>query len=96
MMLLKPISLVLTILCATAAPAFAWCPAVPDGPDSQQVQNAQQRDLCLQQELHDSTNDRNAQTQFDTLKSTVQQMEIQRRFDQLPSPGPTVPRFPTN
>ncbi|MDB5535336.1 MAG: hypothetical protein JWQ65_211, partial [Devosia sp.] len=40
---------------------------------------------CLQQELHDSTMDRNAQTQFDSLKSTIQQQQIQRRFDQLPT-----------
>lgn len=95
-MLLKPISLVFTILCATAAPAFALCPSVPDGPESQQVRNAQQRDLCLQQELHDSTAERNAQTQFDTLKNSVQQLEIQRRLDRLPMVTPITPPFPNN
>lgn len=68
-----------------ALPAMAACPALPDGPASDNVTNGQQQALCLQQELHDKTMDRNAQTQFDNLKSTIQQQQIQRRFDQLPT-----------
>ncbi|MDB5586248.1 MAG: hypothetical protein JWP26_1218 [Devosia sp.] len=77
--------LAILALLGMALPAMAACPSLPDGPASDNVTNGQQQALCLQQELHDSTMDRNAQTQFDSLKSTIQQQQIQRRFDQLPT-----------
>lgn len=76
-------ALTILALLGMALPAMAACPALPDGPASDNVTNGQQRALCLQQELQANTANRNAQTQFDSLKTTVQQQQIQRRFDDL-------------
>jgi hypothetical protein len=78
-------------LVGMALPAMAACPSLPDGPDTYNVANGQQQALCLQQQLHDSTISRNSQTQFDSLKSTIQQQQIQRRFDMLPPVQRPVP-----
>lgn len=87
-------SLTLVTLLGMAVPAMAACPALPDGPASDNVTNGQQQALCLQQELHDNTVNRNTQTQFDSLKSTIQQQQIQRRFDNLPPIVRTTPWEP--
>ena len=71
-------------LAAMTLPAMAYCPSLPDGPDSNNVTNGQQRAVCLQEQLNASTNSRNAQTQFDSLKSSIEQQQIQRRIDSLP------------
>jgi hypothetical protein len=76
--------LTILVLLGMALPAMAACPALPDGPASDNVTNGQQQALCLQQELHDNTINRNNQTQFDSLNTTIQQQQIQRRFDELP------------
>lgn len=78
-------------LAAMSLPALALCPTLPDGPDSYNVANTQQRALCLQQELHDNTVGQNAQTQFDALKSNIQQQQIQNRFKSLPTPPRPTP-----
>ncbi len=83
--------LAILALLGTALPALAACPSLPDGPDSYNVANGQQRALCLQQQLNDSTTNRNNQTQFEGLKSTIQQQQIQRRFDNLPRVGSPDP-----
>ena len=76
--------LTILALLGMAVPAMAACPALPDGPESYNVANGQQHALCLQEQLHNNTIDRNTQTQFDSLKTTIQQQQIQRRFDNLP------------
>lgn len=73
------------------APALADCPSLPDGPESYNVTNGQQRALCLQQEVHDNTVDRNTQTQLNTLRTSIDQLQIQRRFDTLPRIAPPPP-----
>jgi hypothetical protein len=85
---LRPIGAGLILLCLLAMPAFAACTTLPDGPDSQNVTNGQQRSLCLQQQLHDSTIDQNTQTQITGIQNSIQQMQIQRRFDTLPPIAP--------
>lgn len=83
----RRICLTLLLLGATAMPALAYCPSVPDGPDTNNVDNGRQRALCMQGQLeYDASVQRN-QVQFDSLKTTIDQMEVQRRFDRLPRPG---------
>lgn len=77
--------LALVALAVMSMPAFAICPTLPDGPQSDNVTNTQERALCLQQELQNNTADRNRQVHFDNLKSNVQQEQIRRRFDNLPT-----------
>ncbi|HTM76733.1 MAG TPA: hypothetical protein VL133_03780 [Devosia sp.] len=94
MLSLRPAAAALVLLCMTIAQAFAVCPSLPDGPDSQNVTNGQQRALCLQQQLHDNTIARNTQTEITGLQTSIQQMEIQRRFDTLPVFVPAPPWAP--
>ena len=77
--------LTILVLLGTALPAMAGCPSLPDGPESYNVANGQRHALCLQEQLHNNTITRNSQTQFDTLKTTIQQQQIQRRLDRLPT-----------
>ena len=77
----------LVLLGAMATPALAACPSLPDGPDSYNVTNGEQRSLCLQQQLHDNTIDQNTQTQIKGIQNSIQQLQIQRRFDNLPRIG---------
>lgn len=72
---------------ALAAPAYAYCPGAPDGPDSRYVQNGQSRSLCLNKQLTDSTNNLGNEAKWNNLDTTVQRNEIQRRFDSLPRVG---------
>lgn len=72
-------------LLGMSLPAMAACPSLPDGPETYNVTNGQQHAVCLQEQLHDNTINRNAQTQFDSLKTTIQQQQIQRRLDNLPT-----------
>ena len=83
--------LTLILAGAASAPVFAACPALPDGPDSHNVDNGRARALCLQQELSANTSIRDTQTQIDTLQTTIQQMQIQRRLDSVPLVQPYRP-----
>ncbi|WP_375450473.1 hypothetical protein [uncultured Devosia sp.] len=77
----------LIVLCLAASPAMADCPSLPDGPDSANVTNTQQRALCLQQQIQSNTLDRNQQLQIDNTQTTLNQLQIERRFDNLPRIG---------
>jgi hypothetical protein len=76
--------LTILALLGMALPATAACPSLPDGPESYNVANGQQHALCLQEQLHNNTITRNNQAEFDALKTTIQQQQIQRRLDNLP------------
>ena len=88
---LRPTAIALTLLLAAVGPAFAACTTLPDGPDSYNVANGQQRSLCLQQQLHDNTVDRNTQTQISGIRTAIEQQQIQRRFDNLQVITPLPP-----
>ena len=75
----------------SVAPALADCPALPDGPDTYNVTNGQAHAVCLQEQLHDNTVDRNTQTQINNLQTSMDQLQIQRRFDNLPRIAPPPP-----
>ena len=92
------IGLTLAALLGATVSALADCPSLPDGPESYNVANGQQRALCLQEQVHDNTVDRNTQTRLNSLRTSMDQLQIQRRFDNLPpiappppSPGPKSP-----
>ena len=70
---------------------MADCPSLPDGPDSNNVTNGQQRALCLQQQLQSTTEQRNTQTQLDNLQTSMDQLQIQNRLDRLPPVAPPPP-----
>lgn len=77
--------LILLALALTVPQSFAACPAFPDGPKSNYVENGQQLMLCQQNELADATARAQVQAKFNGLETRFQQFEIQRRFDNLPS-----------
>ena len=85
------IGLTFAVLLSATLPALADCPSLPDGPESYNVANGQQRALCLQEQVHDNTVDRNTQTQLNSLKTSIDQFQIQRRFDNLPPIAPPPP-----
>lgn len=65
--------------------ALATCPALPDGPASFNITNGQQRALCLQDQLHDTIGKQRLQTRIIDLQVTLEQQQIQQRFDRLPT-----------
>ncbi|WP_143154412.1 hypothetical protein [Devosia limi] len=83
----RRICLTLLVLGATAMPALAYCPSVPDGPETNNVENSRERALCMQGQLEYDASIQRMQSQFDSLKTSIDQLEIQRRFDRLPRPG---------
>ena len=85
------LGLILAALLGATLPALADCPSLPDGPESYNVANGQQRALCLQEQVHNNTVERNIQTQLNGLKTSMDQLQIQRRFDNLPRIAPPPP-----
>jgi hypothetical protein len=88
---LRRIAAIAVVAGFSIGPALADCPSLPDGPESYNVANGEAHALCLQQELHNTTVDRNTQTQLNSLRTSMDQLQIQRRFDNLPRIAPPPP-----
>jgi hypothetical protein len=69
--------------------AAARCIALPDGPQSRNVENAERRMVCLNDELAQTGRQIELKARIDRFSTQIQRMELQNRFDRLP----TAPQF---
>jgi hypothetical protein len=80
-------------LILVSTPAWAYCPAWPDGPSSYNVQNGTSLALCQQQELAADNERQRQEREIKTMLQTLdlQQQELRQRL--LPVPPLPTPAF---
>jgi hypothetical protein len=83
------IGVVFSILCCI--PAQAACPPAASGNTPEAIHANSQRLICLQNEVAAATRQREYELQLQQLTRSVQNLEIQRRFDALPKVPVYVP-----
>lgn len=88
----RPI-LAILLAAGTALPAAAACPPPVAGETPAAIEANQRRLVCLQRELAQQTEQRQFKVEINSLDQTIQQMQIQRRFDALSFPKPITPGF---
>lgn len=72
--------------------AMAACPPGASGNTSEAIRANEQRVLCLQQEVDDSARQRHFDMRLRQNETAIQQLQMQRRFDNLPrviAPAPS-------
>jgi hypothetical protein len=91
---MRPVLLAVTLALA-ASPAFAYCPAIPDGPASHYTENQRALMLCQQQELAAAAAQRSRELQYQSDVLGLQiQLEQQLKLQQLAVTIPPV-TFPS-
>lgn len=71
-------SLIILAFVASALPAAAACPAVPDGPESRYVENTTARALCLARDLAAATENAAANARIEVELGNIES-ELQRQ-----------------
>lgn len=84
----KPLAFATGLLIAASATAFADCPAPASSTASGAIIANQQRTICLLQQIDATANKNDINSQIDTMQNRIDQMTVQRRFDNLPKIGP--------
>jgi TolA-binding protein len=79
--LFAPALLLVTI---TSGAATAACPAAVPGNTAEAIKANEQRIICLQRQASDETDRRQYEMELNQIETRVNQLEIQRRFDNLP------------
>lgn len=86
----------MTIAGLLAAPAFAACPPPTPGDTPAEIKANAERLVCLQREISADTERRRQQMEIDALNNRLRDLELQRRFDNLPKPPVIVVPPPIN
>lgn len=88
--MLRTVTLALTIGLSVSA-AHAACPSAVAGDTPGAVRANQQRLVCLQQQTLDASAQRQRDMELRMLENRIDQLQIQRRFDALPTVPPPIP-----
>jgi TolA-binding protein len=92
-MIMKRTVLAVLLAACTIVPAAAACPPPVAGETAEAIAANQQRLVCLQRELAQKSEQYQFKVEINSLDQTIQQMQIQRRFDALNFPKPVTPGF---
>lgn len=89
--MLKSLAIAAAVGLLTVTQAQAVCPSIVPGSSAEAIRANGERLLCLQRESAELFDDQ--KTQFDVmmLERSVQNLQLQRRFDQLPRVQPYTP-----
>lgn len=88
----KILLIVMSALLMTSQ-AQALCVSRPETADSKYVANGVSRSLCLNRELSDTTNQIDYNAQFGTLRTDIDRMMIDQKFDNLNNLNNNRPTF---
>lgn len=86
----------MTVAGLLAAPALAACPPPTPGDTPAEIRANADRLVCLQQDISANTERRRQQLEIDALNNRLRDLEVQRRFDNLPKPPVIVVQPPAN
>lgn len=92
-MIKKRLTLPLLFAASLIGPATAACPPPMAGETAAAIEANQQRLVCLQRELAQSTEQHQFKVEINSLDRTIQQIQLERRFDTLSFPKPAAPGF---
>ena len=87
--MLKSLNLAGIICLASAASAMAACPPATTGSTAEAIRANEQRVICLQQELQDSSRYRQLESDLRRNENAINRIQLERRFDALPRPIPS-------
>lgn len=87
----RKLTLVLGLTFLALQPAFAACPSLPAGSTAEEIKAHGQRLLCFQQQLAADAERQKLQTDIDVLSSTLQDLQLQNKFNALPRPETMFP-----
>lgn len=85
--MLKISALAISLLIAATSASYAACPSPTENSGAAAIAANQQRVICLQQQVDASAQQRRVDSQLNTLENRLDQMTVQRRFDNLPKIG---------
>ncbi|MBN9334906.1 hypothetical protein [Devosia sp.] len=89
--MIKRVTIAILLGACAIVPALAACPPPAAGETAAAIAANQQRLVCLQQEISRKSEQYQFNVQINSLDQTIQQMQIQRRFDALDFPKPPAP-----
>lgn len=92
--MLKPSLLAAVLILASAAPTMAACPSQVPGSTIEAIQANERRILCLLREVEAAAQQRRYESQLRALENSVQNLQLQQRFNAMPTftaPPPFVP-----
>lgn len=92
-MIKKRLTLPLLFAASLIGPATAACPPPMAGETAAAIEANQQRLVCLQRELAQSTEQHQFKVEINSLDRTIQQIQLERRFDTLSFPKSAAPGF---
>lgn len=85
--MLKTLIIATGLMIAATGASYADCPAPTQTSGAAAIAANQQRVICLQQEVDAAANQRRVESQINSLETRMDQMSVQRRFDNLPKIG---------
>ena len=95
--MLKKTTLAMLLVVSTTATAFADCPSAVPGSTAEAIRANEQRVICLQREIANNSRVQKYELEINRLDTSIQRLELQRRFDNLPMPVPVpmpvTPKF---
>lgn len=92
-MIMKRLPPSILLAASLIGPAAAACPPPMAGETAAAIEANQQRLVCLQRELAQNTEQHQFKVEINSLDRTIQQIQLQRRFDTLSFPKPATPGF---
>lgn len=85
------LTLVLGLTLLALQPALAACPPPPAGSTAEEIRAHGQRLLCFQQQLAQDAERQKLQTDIDVLSRTLDDLQLQNKFNALPRPETMFP-----
>ncbi|WP_332687961.1 hypothetical protein [Devosia sp.] len=92
--MLKAFVLAAILALVSGTAAIAACPSQVPGSTIEAIQANEQRILCLLQEVEAATRQRKYEADLRALQNSIQNIQLQQRFDALPTftvPAPFAP-----
>lgn len=89
----KRLTITFLLAVCASAPATAACPPPVAGDTPEAVEANQQRLVCLQRELAANGERYQYKVQLDSIQRSIDDIQLQRRFDSLQFQQPTTPQF---
>lgn len=87
------LALIIALSIGASMPAVAACPPPVAGDTAAAIAANQQRLVCLQRELAAEGQQYRYKVEIEGLDRSIQDLQMQRRFDALNLPKPTMPGF---
>lgn len=87
--MLKALTLAGALCFASAASALAACPPAATGSTAEAIRANEQRVICLQQEVQESSRYRQLESDVRRNTNAINRIQLERRFEALPRPIPS-------